>query len=108
MTVDNAENISIGISFKFMPSNHFMFKVNGIHLDKQYLYDQHQLIAPHLNDSHCLDAFRSNINYLSIGNPDDLLNKIKYYKQSIDQLTQCKEFIDSLMEIAPNDVQRLQ
>eukprot|EP01083_Nonionella_stella_P298402 1012897_1 len=82
------EDISIGISFKYTINN--QVKVAGIHLDKELLIDQHQLIVPN-HECHCLDAFESNINYLSIGNPDDSLNKIKYYKQQIEELTKCKE-----------------
>lgn len=106
VTIDDLEEISIGISFKYLPKEKSV-KVSGIHLDREYLIDQHQLLLPN-SDCHCFDAFKSNINYLSIGNPDDLLNKIKYYKQSIDNLSQYKEFINSLMNIAPNDIQRLQ
>ena len=63
-------NISIGVSFKYQPST-MSVTVSGIHLDKDYLQIQHELVLPD-HDCHCFDGFNSHISDLKIGNPDDL------------------------------------
>lgn len=63
-------NISIGISFIFQPQT-MSVGVTGIHLDKDYLQIQHELVLPD-HDCHCFDTFNSYISDLKIGNPDDL------------------------------------
>merc|ERR1712218_446129 len=107
MIVTLEQGIDVGIAFKMIP-NHDIITVSGIHLDKVYLQCQHELVLPQHTGCHCLDTFESNINYLSIGNPDDQLNLIKYYKQQINGLTKYRDYIDELLKIAPNDVSQLQ
>ena len=96
-------NINIGIGLRYDSINNRL-KVGGIHLDSQYIRNQHQLIDPYHN-CHCLDSFQTNISDLKIGNPDDNLNKIKYYKQQITELTLYKEFLKNILKAQPNDRQ---
>jgi len=109
VTIDELENISIGISFKYNNEENEV-RVSGIHLDRGYLMDQHELVLPGHSGAgcRCFDAFQSNINYLSIGNPDDSLNKIKYYKQQIEELSKYKEYINCLLHIDTNNINELQ
>merc|ERR1712228_1163766 len=86
ITIDN--NISIGISFRY--NKQYGVRVNGIHLDKEYLINQHELVMPNHNCK-CFQGFNSHISDLKIGNPDDLQNKINYYRQVIEELTEYKE-----------------
>ena len=78
ITID--ENINIGISLIYNTETDNV-KVKGIHLDKTYIINQHQLVSP-LNSSDCLqDIFQSNISDLHIGNPDDAENRINALTQ---------------------------
>lgn len=86
--------IDIGISFKYNATNGV--RVTGIHLDGEYIKAQHQLIYPNHTLS-SLESFTSNITNLAIGNPDDNLNKIKYYKQQIDEMTVYRESLKRIL-----------
>eukprot|EP01083_Nonionella_stella_P125490 379589_1 len=69
------EDSDIGISYVY---NHRKNTIqpSGIHLNKNNILHQHQLADPH-HDCHCLDEFRSIIDDLHIGNPDQHLNQCK-------------------------------
>ncbi len=55
-------------------NNKFNVVVSGIHIDKEYIMQQHELIHSNCN---CLDNFKSSkIDVLRIGNPDDDINNI--------------------------------
>jgi len=99
-------NIDIAVSFRFDDHNNCA-KIKSIHLDKDYLMDQHQMALPN-HDCHCFDHFNSYIDDLAVGNPDDLKNKINYYLQVIDDLKQYKQDMDKLKDIAPDDIQGFQ
>eukprot|EP01083_Nonionella_stella_P189693 702022_1 len=53
-------------------------RITGIHLDKQKISEQHQLLRPH--ECHCLDGFNSTIHDIRVGNPDTLKNQLKAVK----------------------------
>eukprot|EP01083_Nonionella_stella_P125491 379591_1 len=69
------EDSDIGISYVY---NHRKNTIqpSGIHLNKNNILHQHQLADPH-HDCHCLDEFRSIIDDLHIGNPDEDKNRCK-------------------------------
>eukprot|EP01084_Bolivina_argentea_P049553 91124_1 len=74
VTIDRDQ--SIGISFR-IDQNRLI--VTGIHLDKQYLQQQHQLVDP-CHECHCLDSFKSNINDFRIVCHDPLWYQEQFYK----------------------------
>eukprot|EP01084_Bolivina_argentea_P106699 190881_1 len=65
------DNIDIGISFMYNETFENNMRVNGIHLDKQYIKSQHMLVNPN-HDCHCLDGFNSCITRLQIGSVSDM------------------------------------
>merc|ERR1712232_788733 len=71
--VEISDNIDIGISYNCDQNNRV--QVTGIYLNKTDILNQHLLVSPHNYD--CLDDFKSCINMLMIGNPDDSRNQIK-------------------------------
>jgi len=81
--------------------------VTGIHLDGDYLRQQHELVLPG-HDCPALDHFESHISDLRIGNPDDLQNKINYYQQVIKVLSQYKEGVKALMKVDPSNLSHFQ
>ena len=84
--IDDILKTDIGISLIYN-SDKSQLKVNGIHLVKEWMINQHQLISPkHNMKCICFDNFTSNITNLSIGNPDDHLNKMKALKKSNQEL----------------------
>lgn len=64
------QSIDIAVSFRFDDHNNCV-KIKSIHLDRDYLLEQHQMASPN-HDCHCFDQFNSYIDDLAIGNPDDL------------------------------------
>ena len=66
----NPNNIDIAVSFRFDDHNNCV-KIKSIHLDRDYLLEQHQMASPN-HDCHCFDQFNSYIDDLAVGNPDDL------------------------------------
>eukprot|EP01083_Nonionella_stella_P224594 799341_1 len=69
------EDSDIGISY-FYNHRKNTIQPTGIHLNKNNILYQHQLTDPH-HDCHCLDEFRSIIDDLHIGNPDEDKNRCK-------------------------------
>eukprot|EP01083_Nonionella_stella_P246810 856423_1 len=63
----------IGIALRDMDRH--AIRIAGIHLDKQMILEQHQLVSWDIPQ--CLDGFI--IDDMNIGNADDLLNKVKDY-----------------------------
>ena len=100
-------NIDIAISFRFDDNDKNQIKVKSIHLDCDYLKEQHLIASPN-HDCHCFDEFKSIISDLKIGNPDDLQNKINYYLQVIEDLKQYKQQMDTFIDIASNDLNAFQ
>lgn len=100
------DGVSVGIAFRYQnPQNGV--RVSGIHLDRDYLQEQHELVHPG-HAAPGLRGFESNISDLRIGNPDDLQNKINYYKQLIASLTVHKEDMAEFMAIEENDLRQFQ
>ena len=78
--VDNGLNIVISMIYDNLECK---VKVTGIHLDKRLLFRQHQWISlKHMNECTCFDNYNWIINDISIGNPDDNLNRINALKKS--------------------------
>eukprot|EP01084_Bolivina_argentea_P314864 545402_1 len=76
----------IGISLRYMKDTNII-KITGIHLDKQFILNQHQLISSqHCNECTCLKNFKSNINDLCIGNIDDQKNQNKNLRKQNNEL----------------------
>eukprot|EP01084_Bolivina_argentea_P106701 190886_1 len=69
------DNIDIGISFMYNETFENNMRVNGIHLDKQYIKSQHMLVNPN-HDCHCLDGFNSCITRLKIGNVSNMKSDV--------------------------------
>jgi hypothetical protein len=101
------EGVSIGIALRNDGCNGGL-RVTGIHLDGDFLRQQHELVLPGHGDCRCLEHFQSHISDLRIGNPDDLQNKINYYQQVIKVLSQYKEGVKALMKVDPSNVGHLQ
>merc|ERR1712228_377652 len=74
------DETDIGISFVY-DNYQKRFIVNGIHVDKESIINQHELIALPGHDCHCLDNFQSNITEIKIGNPDADKNRYKDMKK---------------------------
>merc|ERR1719242_588585 len=100
------EGVSIGIALR-NDGLHGGLRVTGIHLDGDYLRQQHELVVPG-HPCRCLDAFSSHISDLRIGNPDDLQNKINYYQQVIKVLSQYKEGVKALIKVDPSNLGHFQ
>eukprot|EP01084_Bolivina_argentea_P124648 220880_1 len=79
----NGHVYSIGVSYIY--DKHYDIKVTGIHLNKNNILNQHRLICSKHN-CRCLDSFKSEIDYLHIGNPDDDKNRAKDLKKKHDIL----------------------
>eukprot|EP01084_Bolivina_argentea_P317958 551323_1 len=77
------ENIYIGISYIYDTNSGIT--VTGIHLNKNDIINQHQLLSTQHN-CHCLDSFKSEIDYLHIGNPDDDKNRCKSLQKTQNKL----------------------
>eukprot|EP01084_Bolivina_argentea_P004213 8015_1 len=78
-------NVDVGVSHWYDEGAKKVV-VSGIHLNKECIMNQHQLLCPnHL--CHCLDghAFLSQIDDLRIGNPDDAVNRYKDLKKRTDK-----------------------
>eukprot|EP01084_Bolivina_argentea_P272461 463908_1 len=65
-------DINIGISLRY-DSARDQIEICGIHLDKTYIANQSELVS----HEYAQFDFESNITNLHIGNPDDLLNRVK-------------------------------
>eukprot|EP01084_Bolivina_argentea_P008685 16252_1 len=78
------KNMNIGISLKYDIEKNAI-NVNGIHLDKTFIYKQHIVIEPS-HECNCLNNFTSFITHLHIGNPDDNINKIKDLQNRLQTL----------------------
>eukprot|EP01084_Bolivina_argentea_P107035 191413_1 len=68
----------IGVSLRYDKDTHEV-RITGIHLDKQMIHEQHELLDPH-HECHCLDGYQLSIHDIHVGNPDDLVNQVKDYK----------------------------
>ena len=103
LRINNEPCIDIGLSLRFDIENNKII-CTGIHIDKQLLYQQHLLIANHLNENNeckCFDEWVSIINDLHIGNPDDMENQMKHYKAQYEQSTL---LVQQLMEEKDNNI----
>merc|ERR1719443_264103 len=78
------EAVDVGVAF-VVDGESQRVRVSGIHLDREFMRLNHELLFPG-EPAAALSGFTSAINYLSIGNPDDALNKIEYYQQQIQEL----------------------
>eukprot|EP01083_Nonionella_stella_P260680 888483_1 len=76
MIVSIEKTVDIAVSFKYDVSAKSPLSVVGIHLDKDLIYKQHQVLCTSQTCRH-LSRFKSSINYMHIGNCDDLLNQKK-------------------------------
>ncbi len=78
-------DVDIGVSIRL--NNKQEIQVTELHLDKKYLQRQHELVDLSHNGCQCFKDFKmTKINYLTVGNPDDLLNKLKNCKQQLNIL----------------------
>ena len=94
----------VGIAFKYDATKREI-RVNGIHLEKECIRKQHQLIsAQHMNECHCFDGWKSNINSLSIGNVDSLKNKLKDSHRKYDDLFTEKIDLENEIERLKNEL----
>merc|ERR1719242_584714 len=80
------EAVDVGVSFVVDVESQRV-RVSRIHLNAEFMRLNNELLFPG-QTAPALSGFASAINYLSIGNPDDALNKIKYYQQQIQELTE--------------------
>jgi len=78
------EAVDVGVAFVVEAER---VRVSGIHLDGEFMRLNYEVLFPG-QPCAALSGFASAINYLSIGNPDDALNKIKYYQQQIQELSE--------------------
>eukprot|EP01084_Bolivina_argentea_P153763 268081_1 len=94
--VNIQKNISIGISLQRNAQN--ALKITGIHLDKEIIFEQHELVSPH--NCHCLDGFVSIIHDIRVGNPNALADQMKNYKQRYETFKQfiCKFIVEKMPE----------
>ena len=93
-------NVQIGVSIKLkLPKS--SLQVIGIHLNKQFILNQHQLASPH-HECHCLDDFVSDIDDIKIGNVDLEKNKIKDLQKRNEGLKtenkKLRQLYDKLMQ----------
>ncbi len=91
-----AEDTDIGIAL-----NHRM-EVTGIHLDKEYILEQHHLVCPrHIAECTCLDDWKSSISDIKIFHDlNEETNKMNDYKQKYYAM---KLFLHEFIEAAPSD-----
>eukprot|EP01084_Bolivina_argentea_P270783 460516_1 len=81
IAIISIEGVSIGVAFGYDEFKK-QVKINDIHIDKEYIMNQHQLIsAEHNKECKCLDEFSSHIQVLQIGNPDNDKNRAKQYEE---------------------------
>eukprot|EP01083_Nonionella_stella_P174207 603219_1 len=84
LVVHIRSGIDIGISLR-CGATHDGVQITGIHLDKEMILEQHEVLLSHSQHSddvcHCLDGFTSTINDMRVGDCDDLMNQMKCYKQ---------------------------
>eukprot|EP01084_Bolivina_argentea_P246033 411829_1 len=93
-------DINIGISLRCDARG---LRVTGIHLNKEKMSEQHQLLHPH--ECHCLDGFNSTIHDIRVGNPDTAENKLKDLKQKYNTY---KEFVHRFINSHPHKYDTLQ
>eukprot|EP01083_Nonionella_stella_P283359 964416_1 len=75
--------VDIGVSFEYNKAEHTV-QVVGIHLDKELIFKQHQVICPsHVLDCNLLRDVRFHITDLRIGNPDDDQNWFKALQKEL-------------------------
>ena len=64
-------------------------------MNKEYIYNQHQVISTDLNDK--IDNFETYISDLHIGNPDDEINQYRALQDKYDKLyVNCIELEEKL------------
>ena len=92
--VDQETETDIGISLAYIDNK---VKVKGIHLKKQWMMNQHQLVnTRHNTECRCFDDFHSNITALHIGNPDDHINKMNdLKKRHADEIAKLQQKLDA-------------
>eukprot|EP01084_Bolivina_argentea_P032842 60797_1 len=77
------DDVDIGVSFEYNKAEHTV-QVVGIHLDKELILKQHQVICP--SDCNLLRDARFHITDLHIGNPDDHQNRNNAHQKRIKTL----------------------
>eukprot|EP01083_Nonionella_stella_P069791 186270_1 len=87
MIVSIEPNVDIAVSFKYDVSAESPLTVVGIHLDKDLIRKQHQVLCTSLPCRH-LSCFKSSINYMHIGNCDDVSNQKKDLQKQKEDLQQ--------------------
>lgn len=117
-----AENVDIGISYKISNinnknqnknnknNNNCGVEVTSIYVDKAQLIDHHHLISPqHIGECKCFESFKTNIDVLHIGNPDDkdnkinaLQNQVRDLKKKVKDLEQSNNYLHSPMPSGSN------
>ena len=103
LIVEIDKGINIGISLIYNQTTKKV-KVTGMHTDKSLLMKAHQWISlKHKKECRCFDNFRSTINHLSIGNPDDAQNRLNAMRieknkleQEVKRLKNRLRFVDPL------------
>jgi len=100
----------IGVSFKYDPDKDKTF-VTGIHLDKQKILDNHQLLFPD-HECHCLDDFVCNIDELRIlkhlgsdkQRAQSFKQKVQSFIQSVQSVKEeCVGFIHRFIQTLTTD-----
>eukprot|EP01084_Bolivina_argentea_P267577 454234_1 len=76
-------NIALSYEYEYELGKHSI-KIVGIYLDKCFIISQHQLISD-CRECKCFDHFKSNIDCLTIGNPDYFENNMNRYKIETDK-----------------------
>eukprot|EP01084_Bolivina_argentea_P005893 11135_1 len=66
----------IGLAYQYVANK---VKLVGIHLDKHFIQSQHQLISKS-HECDCFVNIQTNIDFLTIGNPDYFKNNMNRYK----------------------------
>jgi len=103
--LDDERNIKtdIGISYQYLTKQDRII-ATGIHLDRNMLYKQHQLVDPkHMTDCKCFDGFSSNITHFHCGNCDEAENKIKILTKTIDEHKQEINTLKSIIKTVNKD-----
>eukprot|EP01084_Bolivina_argentea_P149484 261139_1 len=94
----------IGLSYRYDEIKNKILPC-GIHLDGEFIRSQHQLLVPN-DECVILDSFISNIDYLTIGNPDYFENVMHRYKNKSEKLasflTNSREYFSRMMSNAAN------
>ena len=77
------ENVDIGLSVVYS-SLTGEIRIGGIHLDKEMIKKQHKLLfSDDQKNQDLLRNFRSIINYMAIGNPDDVQNQLNAARKMV-------------------------